>query len=87
MDLQHGKECIVQPFVHFVTNGGCYRIDYTGDIGVFKRNLFTMHNTKMTMRTGRTHQPRAIDERFPKWSVVLEIWYSYPGKINVRCHS
>ena len=83
MDTQHGMECYVEPFVHFAPNGGCYRLDYTGDISLFKTNHFTLLNTDMQLLTGRTHRPRATDGRFPSWNVVLEIWYIFPGKINV----
>ena len=38
-------------------SGGCYRFDYTGDIGVFPTNTFSLMNTDMTMRTGRKHKP------------------------------
>ena len=31
--------CLIQPQFHFVPNGGCYRFAYTGDIGLFKRNV------------------------------------------------
>ena len=84
MDKQHGMECIVQPFVHFVPNGGCYRFDYTGDIGLFKTNEFSLLNTQMKLRTGRTHRPLAQKPGMAKeWGSVIEIVYTFPGKINV----
>ena len=74
---------VVSPLVHHLSNGVCYRIDYTGDSGLFKTNVFSFLNTDMTMRTGRHHKPRAPRNQENSWAVVLESWFTFPGKINV----
>ena len=86
--------CMVQPQHYFVPNGACLRVDYTGDIAVFERNVFSLMGTNIqpilpnpnpANRVGR-HRPRAHNFPGPKpdeWAVVLEIPYGYPGKINV----
>jgi cysteine-rich repeat protein len=83
MDLQHGRSCVVSPMVHHLSNGGCYRLDYTGDIGLFKTNTFSLINADMTLRTGRKHKPRAPRNQENSWAVVIEAWFTFPGKINV----
>ena len=40
-------------------------------------------NTNMKMRTGRKHVPRVPVTPDNEWAVVVEIWYTFPGKINV----
>ena len=86
---------LVQPQLHHVTNGGCYRIDYTGDIAQFMgggghttgntrgNNQFSFVQTEMVMRTGRHHKPRAPRNQDNDFAVVLESWFTFPGKINV----
>jgi cysteine-rich repeat protein len=81
-DMQHEDFYVVQPLVHMVTNGGCYRIDYTGDSGVFKTNTFSLLNTEM-MPNGKKHVPRAPRNDENSWVVVFESWFTFPGKINV----
>lgn len=73
-----GGRCLIQPNTYFLANGGCYNLHYTGDIGLFERNTFTMLGAGVT-------QPRhAIGKQEePEWSVVLKILYLWPGKINV----
>ena len=92
-----GGRAYVQPQWHFVPNGGCYRVDYTGDIGVFERNVFSLMNTKFepawdnpilsNRAAGGQHMPRVRPGNpglKPKdWAVILEIPYGFPGKINV----
>jgi cysteine-rich repeat protein len=73
----------VSPHIHHVTNGGCYRLDYTGDVGIFRRNYFSILNTEMVTRLGRKHMPRAPRNQENSWGVVLEMWYTFPGIINV----
>jgi len=70
--------CLVQPNTFFLANGGCYDMHYTGDIGLFERNEFTLLGAS-------TVEPRfAIDEQeVPEWGVILKIRYLWPGKINV----
>ena len=76
------NEDTIFPSTHFVPNGGCYRVDYTGDIGVFPTNTFSLVNTGMKMRTGRVHTPRNKVSPANDWVVVIETHYTYPGKIN-----
>ncbi len=73
-----GRRCLIQPNTYFLANGGCYRLHYTGDIGLFERNEFTMLGA-------RTTKPRhAIGKQTqPEWGVVLNILYLWPGKMNV----
>eukprot|EP01048_Picozoa_sp_COSAG05_P023407 COSAG05_NODE_5058_length_1276_cov_1.232795_1_plen_386_part_10 len=83
MDRQNAMEAVVSPHVHFVTNGGCYRLDYTGDSGLFRTNIFSLINANMKLRTGRIHEPRNPVNPENDWSVVIESWFTFPGKINV----
>ena len=74
-------QCMIQPKFHFVPNGGCYRVHYTGDIGLFKRNVFSILNTELRpLEIG--NQPRVrpsstAPETTPKdqYAVLLDIRY------------
>jgi hypothetical protein len=53
-------------------------LHYTGDIGIFERNVFTM------LDAGTTTPRHAIGaQKQPEWGVVLKMLYLWPGKINV----
>jgi hypothetical protein len=73
-----GARCLVQPNTYFLVNGGCYHMHYTGDIGLFQRNTFTM------LGAGSARPRRTIsDQTNPEWGVMLKILYLWPGEINV----
>ena len=46
-------------------------------------NQFSFVQTEMVMRTGRHHKPRAPRNQDNDFAVVLESWFTFPGKINV----
>ena len=56
-----GRRCLIQPNTYFLANGGCYRLHYTGDIGLFERNEFTMPGARTTM--SRSRQRRKLPQK------------------------
>jgi len=53
------------------------------NIATKRAELATLLNVDMTMPTGRHHMPRAPRNQENAWAVVLESWFTFPGKINV----
>lgn len=73
--------CLVQPSLYLVPNGACLRLDYTGDIGVFERNVFMLMGADAHSPSG---VPRGVVETgHDEWNLVLEMVYMFPGTINV----